>query len=48
MNPGGNSLKAEVVAISPSQGFAFEGRKIVSLTLEGIGKEPCLSEQEGK
>jgi acetate kinase len=48
MNPGGNSLKAEVVSFSPSQRFAFEGKKLVSLILEGIGKEACLSEQQGK
>jgi acetate kinase len=48
MNPGGNSLKAEVVSCSPTQTFAFEGKKIVSVILEGIGKAPCLSVMEGK
>ncbi len=48
MNPGGNSLKVEVVACSTSQQFAFEGEKLVSVILEGIGKKPCLSIQQGK
>jgi acetate kinase len=48
MNPGGNSLKVEVVSCAPEQRYAFEGRKLVSLILEGIGKAPCLSVQEGK
>jgi acetate kinase len=48
MNPGGNSLKAEVVSCSSTQEYAFEGRKLVSLILEGIGKDPCLSVMEGK
>jgi acetate kinase len=48
MNPGGNSLKAEVVSCSSTQEHAFEGRKLVSLILEGIGKDPCLSVMEGK
>lgn len=47
MNPGGNSLKVEVVACSPTQQFAFQGSKLVSLILEGIGKEPCLSVLQG-
>jgi len=48
LNPGGNSLKAEVISCSPTQTYAFEGKKIVSVILEGIGKEPCLSVMEGK
>jgi acetate kinase len=48
MNPGGNSLKAEVVSCSPTQAHAFEGKKLVSVILEGIGKEPCLSVLEEK
>jgi hypothetical protein len=48
MNPGGNSLKVEVVSCAPNQQFAFEGKKQVSLILEGIGKTPCLSLLEGK
>jgi acetate kinase len=48
MNPGGNSLKVELVSCSPAQQFAFEGSKLVSLAVEGIGKEPRLSVLQGK
>jgi acetate kinase len=48
MNPGSNSLKVEVVSCSPTQRFASEGRKLVSLILEGIGHAPCLSVLQGK
>jgi len=48
MNPGGNSLKVEIVSCSPKQQFAFEGKKPVSLILEGIGKKPYLSVLNGK
>ena len=48
MNPGGNSLKAEVISCTPTQAFAFEGEKLASVILEGIGKDPCLSVMEGK
>ena len=48
MNPGGNSLKVEIVACSPTQQLASDGKKLVSLILEGIGKKPCLSILEGK
>jgi acetate kinase len=48
MNPGGNSLKVEIVSCSPTQQLASEGKKLVSLILEGIGKTPCLSVLDGK
>jgi acetate kinase len=48
MNPGGNSLKVEIVSCNPTQQFASEGKKLVSLILEGIGKTPCLSVMDGK
>lgn len=48
MNPGGNSLKVEVVSCSSTQASAFEGRKLVSVILEGIGRDPCLSVMQGK
>jgi acetate kinase len=48
LNPGGNSLKAEVISCSPTQTQAFEGKKLASVILEGIGKDPCLSVMEGK
>ena len=48
MNPGGNSLKAEVVFCAPGQANASNGKKLAALTIEGIGKEPCLSILNGK
>src|ERR1700733_10443599 len=48
MNPGGNSLKVELVSCSPAQQFAFEGSKLLSLAVEGIGKDPRLSVLQGK
>jgi acetate kinase len=48
MNPGGNSLKVELVSCSPAQQFAFEGSKLLSVTVEGIGKDPRLSVLQGK
>jgi acetate kinase len=48
MNPGGNSLKVELVSCSPSQQFAFQGNKLLSVTVEGIGKDPRLSIMQGK
>jgi acetate kinase len=48
MNPGGNSLKVEVVSCSPTQPFASQGKKLISVILEGIGKEPTLSVLRGK
>jgi acetate kinase len=47
MNPGGNSLKAEVVACAAGEP-AHMGRKLASVILEGIGKNPCLSVEDGK
>ena len=48
MNPGGNSLKVEVVSCSPTQQFASQGKKLVSVILEGVGKGPTLSVLRGK
>jgi acetate kinase len=48
MNPGGNSLKVEVVSCSPTQQSAYQGRKLTSVILEGIGKTPRLSVLQGK
>jgi acetate kinase len=48
LNPGGNSLKAEIVQTEPSQSHAFEGKMLVSLAIEGIGKEPQLLTYDGK
>src|SRR5580698_181780 len=48
MNPGGNSLKVEVVSCAPTQQLASEGKKLASVILEGIGKDPCLSVMQGR
>jgi hypothetical protein len=48
MNPGGNSLKVEIVSCLRTQQLASDGKKLVSLILEGIGKAPCLSVLDGK
>jgi acetate kinase len=48
MNPGGNSLKVEVVSCLPTQQLASQGKKLVSVILEGIGKEPTFSVLRGK
>jgi acetate kinase len=48
MNPGGNSLKVEVVSCAPGQQLASDGTKLASVILEGIGKKPCLSVLRGK
>jgi acetate kinase len=47
-NPGGNSLKAQIVECDPGQRHAFEASERVSLGIEGIGKEPNLLRYEGK
>jgi acetate kinase len=47
-NPGGNSLKAELVVCEPRQQHAFEGTTLVSVIIEGIGKDPTLSKYQGK
>src|ERR1700677_1765833 len=48
LNPGGNSLKAELVRCDPQQRHAFEGTKLLSASIEGIGKKPALSRLEKK
>jgi acetate kinase len=48
INPGGNSLKAEIVSCEPSQQYAFEGKTLLSVSVEGIGKEAVLSVLENK
>src|ERR1700733_1682558 len=47
-NPGGNSLKVEMIRCEPGQSYAGEGSKQVSASIEGIGREPQLSQFEGK
>ena len=48
LNPGGNSLKIDIVACGPNQRHAFEAAKLISVTIEGIGRNPELSRLEGK
>jgi acetate kinase len=48
LNPGGNSLKAELVRCCQDQGYAFEAAKQLDVSIEGIGKTPQLSRLEGK
>jgi acetate kinase len=48
LNLGGNSLKLEVIACSANQVLASNGRKLASVSVEGIGKKPFLSVFHGK
>ena len=48
LNPGSNSLKAEIVRCQAGQKTASEGEKLVSLIVEGIGREAMLSRLRGK
>lgn len=47
-NPGGNSLKVEVVRCHLEQRYAFEAEKLISVGIEGIGHEPKLLRFENK
>lgn len=47
-NPGGNSLKVELIHCEPGQRFAFAGSKRISVSIEGIGKKATLSQFNGK
>lgn len=47
-NPGGNSLKAEIIRCQPGQQHAFEGETLISVIIEGIGKEAKIARYEGK
>jgi acetate kinase len=48
LNPGGNSLKVEIVVCEPIQSHAYEGEKLASVSVEGIGKDPRFLIYEGK
>jgi hypothetical protein len=37
LNPGGNSLKVEIVVCDARQEHAYEGKKLASVGAEGIG-----------
>jgi acetate kinase len=47
-NPGGNSLKAEIVRCHPGQEHAYEGETLISVIIEGIGKDAKIAKYEGK
>ncbi|WP_446743760.1 acetate/propionate family kinase [Silvibacterium acidisoli] len=48
LNPGGNSLKAEIVSCEPDQTFASAGETRLSVAIEGIGSSPELSLMDDK
>ena len=48
LNPGGNSLKAELVQCPAEQRYAFEGRSLFSVSIEAIGRKTELSVLNGK
>lgn len=48
INPGGNSLKAEIVSCQKSQRYAFEGKSLLSVGIEGIGKDARISRYKSK
>ena len=48
INPGGNSLKAEIVSCQKTQRYAFEGESLLSVGIEGIGKGAEISRYDGK
>jgi len=43
LNPGGNSLKVQLVRCHSTQRHAYDGEELLSVSIEGIGKEPRLS-----
>lgn len=48
LNPGGNSLKAQIVECAPDQSYAFEAKERASLGVEGIGKQARLLRYQDK
>jgi acetate kinase len=48
LNPGGNSLKAQMVECRAGQRHAFEGEELLSVMIEGIGKRAELSVMRDK
>jgi acetate kinase len=47
-NPGSNSLKFEMIECEIGQKIASQAKKLVSVALEGIGKQPNLSVYKGR
>ena len=48
LNPGSNSLKVEIVDCDAGQGHAYDGKKLVSVSAEGIGRDASFLRYEGK
>lgn len=48
LNPGGNSLKADLIQCHAGQRYAFEGKQLFSVAIEDIGKNPQLSILQNK
>jgi acetate kinase len=48
LNPGGNSLKVQLVQCRAGQRHAYDGQALLSVSIEKIGKEPELSIMNGK
>jgi acetate kinase len=42
INPGGNSVKAQLIECELRQQHAFQGKKLFNITIEDIGKDPSL------
>ena len=47
-NPGGNSLKAQIIECRPSQMHACEGQELLSISIEGIGQKQKLAVMQDK
>lgn len=47
-NPGSASLKFELIEVQVAQAIASEGRKLLSASVEGIGKQPHLLVFDGR
>lgn len=47
LNPGSNSLKFDVVEVTPKQQFGCQGHKLLSGAVDSIGKDPCFLRFDG-
>jgi len=48
LNPGGNSLKVQIVVCDPAQTHAYQGEKLAAVGVEGIGKDAKFLIYEGR
>ena len=48
LNPGGNSLKVQIVVCDPAQTHAYQGEKPAAVGVEGIGKDAKFLIYEGR